>query len=790
MKSEAIWHDIIALLIGRGYCPDLARFGTLADFTLAVAYFHNLIMEKSCLYRGAGSVLLDLYRRGVRQGIISNAQFYTPVTVDLLLRQKLGDQYPGFDKLFDPRLVFFSYQLGRAKPDSFIYEKAIKALKKLGIAPHEAVYVGNDMYKDIWGAQRLGFKTIFAAQDQQACRTRIDKRQCHKLIPDAIIRNLTHISKVVATPTEKAPLPSLSIGFVHYHIKPGGIKTVLTNNARALALRRRFENVFIQVMACIEKDLLKVGIFEIKDDANRPISNLHIRNIDISEMAYSDVIYSSKEEFTEAARRIKRIIVRNLDLSRCTPENPYIIHAHNLPLAKNPCVAMAMVLVARWALQHKKPLLILNQIHDFAENIRFDLLRHVLNCTGSYDPEFAAFCLYPQLPNIFYVVLTREDRDNLTSIGLDPEHIFLLPDSIGSDNIEVISDKKSASRSEYLNQLRAVIAEAALSAGFYFEADRRIILQPIKAMRRKNIAESILLIAALNHIHPCHQLMVTLDATSPADVRYSGTIKQFVKQNRLPAYIGIDHRSIISALDRRFRPSESNLLELADILDISSVILSTSFIEGFGLPFIEGWLFRKCVVGRRIENVIRDFEENGIDFDHLYPRLAVSTEWLDIDLDLLIDRYRRRIDDHRRRLDFPAIGRTKMKNEILNEKIFNIGDEPFVDFVDLDLKSQLYLIKKLQSQPRLMRRFIETNPVIEQIAAMIQNPPTSLIDKNRSVIIRRYGLRAQADKLIKIFDSARGLYQPSQNRPFKKAPINNRPLIEKFLSVKNTKLLI
>jgi putative hydrolase of the HAD superfamily len=39
-------------------------------------------------------------------------------------------------------------------------------LEKLNLQPHEAVFVGNDMFRDIFGAHAAGMKTVFFHSNQ------------------------------------------------------------------------------------------------------------------------------------------------------------------------------------------------------------------------------------------------------------------------------------------------------------------------------------------------------------------------------------------------------------------------------------------------------------------------------------------------------------------------------------------------------------------------------------------------------------------------------------------------
>jgi putative hydrolase of the HAD superfamily len=62
---------------------------------------------------------------------------------------------------FDPIMV--SGHFGYRKPDERLFTAALTAMQ---MAPAEVLYVGNDMYRDIHGAQRLGMKTVFFKSNQ------------------------------------------------------------------------------------------------------------------------------------------------------------------------------------------------------------------------------------------------------------------------------------------------------------------------------------------------------------------------------------------------------------------------------------------------------------------------------------------------------------------------------------------------------------------------------------------------------------------------------------------------
>jgi putative hydrolase of the HAD superfamily len=99
---------------------------------------------------GAQKTLVALKERGLRQGIVSNAQFYTRIE----LAELLGEE------LFDSSLIFLSCELGVAKPDLTAFRRAVEVLARDGIAPAECLVVGDSPDNDITPARQVGFNAI------------------------------------------------------------------------------------------------------------------------------------------------------------------------------------------------------------------------------------------------------------------------------------------------------------------------------------------------------------------------------------------------------------------------------------------------------------------------------------------------------------------------------------------------------------------------------------------------------------------------------------------------------
>ncbi|PWN05287.1 HAD family hydrolase [Rhodohalobacter mucosus] len=141
----------------------------------------------------AAATLRHLKERGLRQGIISNSQFYTPLVLEALMGKSMTEL--GFDR----RLLHWSFKEKMKKPDIEFYRRF---LDKMTAAfpeslPNEVLYVGNDMLKDIWPAASLGMKTALFAGDSRSLKWRKEDDRCKDLEPDVIITNFSQLHGVV-----------------------------------------------------------------------------------------------------------------------------------------------------------------------------------------------------------------------------------------------------------------------------------------------------------------------------------------------------------------------------------------------------------------------------------------------------------------------------------------------------------------------------------------------------------------------------------------------------------------
>lgn len=173
-----IWRS----LLGPASAPDIER--------RAVEY--ECLTNPVWPMPGLRTVIDRLRRRGLVLGIVSNAQFFTPLLFPALAGARLAELG------FDPRACAWSWRERRAKPSPRLLGRALAALRrKHGIAPREVLVIGNDLLNDILPAARAGCRTALFAGDQRSLRLRADNPCCRRLRPDVRVTSLTQLHSVL-----------------------------------------------------------------------------------------------------------------------------------------------------------------------------------------------------------------------------------------------------------------------------------------------------------------------------------------------------------------------------------------------------------------------------------------------------------------------------------------------------------------------------------------------------------------------------------------------------------------
>jgi putative hydrolase of the HAD superfamily len=91
----------------------------------------------------------------------------------------------GLHGYFDPVVISGDY--GYRKPDARLFQTALDGLQ---VSPGQALFIGNDGYRDVFGARQLGIRTILFRHTQDMTRP-------NEAEPDYIIREFAELARAL-----------------------------------------------------------------------------------------------------------------------------------------------------------------------------------------------------------------------------------------------------------------------------------------------------------------------------------------------------------------------------------------------------------------------------------------------------------------------------------------------------------------------------------------------------------------------------------------------------------------
>jgi putative hydrolase of the HAD superfamily len=138
----------------------------LTEFTRALPAekLEQMPMFLAEMYRGISRCRLRLYPHVLEVLDVLRERYPLAVVTDAQRAYARAELHKvGLLDYFDPIVV--SGDHGYRKPDRRLFQLALDGM---GVAAEHALYVGNDMHRDIFGAQEAGMTTVMVESDQGA----------------------------------------------------------------------------------------------------------------------------------------------------------------------------------------------------------------------------------------------------------------------------------------------------------------------------------------------------------------------------------------------------------------------------------------------------------------------------------------------------------------------------------------------------------------------------------------------------------------------------------------------
>jgi putative hydrolase of the HAD superfamily len=170
----AVWREVLKRN-ATDYTRSMPR-AKLEQLPLFLAELQRGISRKRlCPFPQVLDVLSQLKQR-YKMAVVSDAQ-----TVWAISELTAA----GLHEIFHPVIISGDY--GYRKPDARLFTEALDTLQ---VSASQALFIGNDLYRDIFGAQRVGMKTILFCPSQAM-------GQPNGAEPDYIIRNFGELPAAV-----------------------------------------------------------------------------------------------------------------------------------------------------------------------------------------------------------------------------------------------------------------------------------------------------------------------------------------------------------------------------------------------------------------------------------------------------------------------------------------------------------------------------------------------------------------------------------------------------------------
>lgn len=367
---------------------------------------------------------------------------------------------------------------------------------------------------------------------------------------------------------------------VHYHLRPGGVRRVIEEAARALVAHDGLGLSAIDLLSGEPPDPAW------RDQFQRAVGPTPVRYV--LEPCAGYVSEQSGPPARIAGRL--RAALRRL-LAGCRAEDT-VVWAHNTGLGRN------LLLVRELERACAGPgIPLIAHHHDWWFDNRWQRWPEFERC-GFRTPGEVARVLFPAAPHCGHAAINSTDAGILSGHCGAP--VGWLPNPAAAPSAPAVP-------AERVREARAWLREQTGAAA-------PVWILPCRLLRRKNVAEALLL---ARWLRPGAQLVTTGAASSADEQSCFDRLDEAARRHRWPL------RLAVMRGDERRKPT------VAALLAASEVVMLTSIQEGFGLPFIEAAASRRPLIARRLPNISPDLARFGFRFPHAYDEVLVPPRLFD-----------------------------------------------------------------------------------------------------------------------------------------------------------------
>ncbi|MCX7866890.1 hypothetical protein [Limisphaera sp. VF-2] len=366
---------------------------------------------------------------------------------------------------------------------------------------------------------------------------------------------------------------------VHYHYRPGGVRRVVELGACAVVrhLPVRWQSVVLAggeapAVAWLEHLRAQLAPVPVQMCVERALAYMAETRVPVSRLR-------------ERLRRFWAGLFNDLSGA------PAVVWAHNLGLGRNILLARELVRAC-----HRRGIRLVSHHHDWWFEHRWHRWAE-LRRTGVGSFRALAETVLAAHPEVCHAVINRRDARALrTALG---RQVAWLPNPMPPPAPVSATEVDAA---------RRWLERQAPTQG------RPVWIVPCRLLRRKNLAEAILL---TRWLRPEACLLTTGGVSSREETGYARKLRDAVHRHRWPVWLGALEEAGAGA------PGVYALMRAAE------VVLLTSILEGFGLPYLEAAVVERPLIARAVAHVVPDLRLLGFEFPQLYREIWIPTASFD-----------------------------------------------------------------------------------------------------------------------------------------------------------------
>lgn len=383
----------------------------------------------------------------------------------------------------------------------------------------------------------------------------------------------------LTTPDTQAHWPNVNLVIVHYHLRPGGIRRVLE-----LAVPHLLRHFGGRIRSIV------VATGEARDRAWNERFTRQAGDTPVRFFVEPSFGYASEQR--PPAQSLPGRIRAALNRLLAGPDREdTVVWAHNLGVGRNLVLTREL---ARACQRHG--IALLAHHHDWWLDNRWQRWPE-LRRFGTRTLAAAARTVFPEAAGVRHLTINQADTRLLQPhLG---RRVAWLP------NLMDRSERPAPTR---------VRAAAAWLRHHLDETRAPAWILPCRLLRRKNVAEALLLVRWLR---PEAWLVTTGGVSSADETAYANRLAAAARRHGWPLRLGLLAGNA---------PDQPTVPEL---LAASECVLLTSIQEGFGLPYLEAAAAGRPLIARSLPNIAPDLYHFGFRFPQSYGEVRIAPDLFD-----------------------------------------------------------------------------------------------------------------------------------------------------------------